>query len=174
MTDTEVARIVAVLLAAFPAAKASPNTSAVYERMLGDLDYRVANAAVERLIATAKWLPTVADIREACLTLSAGEKTPGGEAWGMVLKAVRLFGYVRSPGVDFDFPDPITQRCVAALGWSAICASENMAADRARFIELYDKLAAADRARQLADGLPAHKRLEAHARARLEAGKETT
>ena len=51
MTASEAAKIVAVMLAAFPAAKGSAQTSQIYERMLADLDYPAVNAAVERLLA---------------------------------------------------------------------------------------------------------------------------
>ncbi len=167
MTTLEIKKLVAVLIASFPASKVTDQTVTAYERMLSDLDFRVANAAIERLLATAKWLPTIAEIREACLALSAGEKRAGGEAWGDVLAAMRMFGYIRSPGVDFNFPDPVTAKCVAALGWSELCGSENATADRARFIELYDKLAAIERTKQLADSLPAAQRLKAAAAQQL-------
>lgn len=171
MTEAEAKKLIAVLVGAFPSTRSTENTLAIYERMLGDLDYQVANAAVERLLATARFLPTIAEIRESCLALSAGEKLPGGEAWGMVLAAIRKYGYVRTPGQDFEFDDPIVGKCVEALNWGELCSSENVQADRARFIELYDKLASTERVRQLADGLPALKRLQA-ARPDLPAGRE--
>lgn len=174
MTQLEVAKLVAVLLTAYPAAKASENTSAIYERMLADLDYPAANAALERLLATSRFLPTVAEIREAALTLYAGELRPGGDAWGSVLAAIRKYGYVRAPGVDFHFDDPVTDDAVRALNWTELCNSENVAADRARFIELYDKLAASARRSQLSESLPAMQRFRALQRAKeLTAGDST-
>lgn len=170
MTQLEAKKLVAVLVASFASSKITIDTVGVYERMLSDLDYVVANAAVERLLATAKFLPTIAEIREACLALSTGEKRPGGDAWGEVLAAIRKYGYVRVPGKDFRFHDPVVAQAVAALNWTELCSSENVQADRARFIELYDKLAATERTRQLADGLPALKRLQA-ARPELAAGR---
>jgi len=98
VTKLEVAKLVGVLIASFPSSKATPETSVVYERMLADLDYHAANAAVERLLATAKFMPTIAEIREATLTVFAGEIRPGGEAWGAVLRAIGSYGYVRPPG----------------------------------------------------------------------------
>lgn len=158
MTQAEVAKIVAVLLAAFPQSRATPQTSQVYERMLADLDYPAVNAAVERLLATAKFMPTIAEIRETALTLAVGEQKPGGQEWGTVLKAIGRWGTYRVPGVDFKFDDPVTAQCVAAMGWENLCASENQQADRARFTELYDKLAVQERRKQLSDGLPAMQR----------------
>lgn len=161
MTKLEAAKLVAVLIASFPNAKIMQDTSAVYERMLADLDYTAANAAVERLLATAKFLPAVAEIREAALAVCAGEIRPGGESWGEVLKAIARRGYVRPPGDGWNFSDPLVGQCVAALGWRALCDSENQQADRARFIELYDKLASTGRRTQLSAGLPALERFKA-------------
>lgn len=161
MTKPEAAKLVAVLLAAYPAARASSGTSEVYERMLADLDYPTANAAVERLLATSKFMPSIAEIREACMSLLHGEQIAGGEAWGKVLSAIGRWGVYRVPGVDFVFQDPVVARCVAALGWQNLCNSENQASDRARFIELYDRLAVTTRKELNAGALPAARRLQA-------------
>jgi hypothetical protein len=159
MNRSEAAKLVAVLLAAFPGAKSTAGTSEVYERMLADLDYPTANAAVERLLATCRFMPTIAEIRTACIDLSHGDRRAGGEAWGECLKAIGRWGYTRSPGKDFSFQDPLVARCVAALGWENLCNSESQMADRARFIELYDQLAIGERRNVTAGELPAAKRL---------------
>jgi hypothetical protein len=161
MNTLEVKKLVAVLIAAFPAGKITDETVGVYERMLGDLDYPAANAAVERLLATSKWLPTVAEIREAALTLNTGEIRAGGEAWGEVITAIGRHGRNRLPGKDFQFGDPIVAECVAALKWRELCDSDNQVADRARFVELYDQLAARHRRSQLSESLPAMQRFRA-------------
>ncbi len=64
------------------------------------------------------------------------------------------------------FPDPTTMRCVELMQWSKLCSSENEVADRARFVELYDKLAVQDRRKQLSESLPAMQRYRA-----IEAGR---
>jgi hypothetical protein len=161
MNTLEAKKLVAVLVAAFPTGKITAETVGVYERMLGDLDYGAANAAIERLLATSKWLPTVAEIREAGLTLNRGEMRPGGDAWGEVLRAISRYGYMRTPGIDFEFTDPIVAECVRALTWRELCDSENQVADRARFVELYDRLAATRRRSELSESLPAMQRFRA-------------
>ena len=161
MTKSEAAKLVAGLMAAFPGALSNAGTTQVYQRMLADLDYQMANAAVERLIATARYLPTVAEIRDCCMDLMHGDRRAGGEAWGECLKAISRWGVYRVPGRDFAFQDPIVARCVHALGWENLCNSENQAADRARFIELYHQLATGTRKEQNAGVLPAAQRLNA-------------
>ena len=167
MTEEQTQMLVTVLVTSFPntmvrlSAEQQRQTMATYRRMLGDLDYAVANAAVERLLATSRFMPTVAEIRDAALSLTTTEQVAGGEAWGDVLKAVARYGAYRIPGTDFAFADPLVAKSVACLGWQNLCLSENQPADRARFIELYDKLTQTERRLQLSEGLPAMQRYRA-------------
>jgi hypothetical protein len=159
MTRLEVAKLVAVLRAAYPTARGDDSTSSAYETMLADLDHPTAYVAVERLIATSKFMPSVAEIREAYMDLMHGDRRAGGEAWGECLAAISRWGAYRSPGVDFTFRDPLVARVVAALGWTNLCGSENQVADRARFVELYDRLAVGARKSIATESLPGATRL---------------
>lgn len=162
MTSTECQKLVAVLLGAYPQSRISASTPAVYERMLVDLDVTAANAAIERLLATAKFMPTIAEIREAALAVTVGEVKRGGEAWGEVQRLLARYGARRYDlGWKPPITDPVAVQVVAALGWVALCDSENQVADRARFIDLYDQLAARDRRSLTADHLPAAQKLRA-------------
>jgi len=146
MKPSEVSELVAILVSAFPRPPITPQTSQVYESILADLNGEVARKAVARLIATTKWLPTIAEIRAACVETEKGARRAGGEAWGDVGDAVRRFGRYGSP----EFSDPITADCVRQMGWLSLCDSTNDTADRARFIELYDELAKRARADEVA------------------------
>ncbi len=162
MTESEVAKLVAVLIAAFPGTRAGDETSAVYEGMLLDLDATVANAAVAQLVATKPaFMPSIAEIRERCASLTTGEIRAGGEGWGSVQKAIKRAGRYRVPGQDFTFVDPVVAEAVDAMGWVELCDSENATADRARFIELYDHLATRARRALLSECLPAMRHLRA-------------
>jgi hypothetical protein len=161
MTEGQASKLVAALMAAYSTSKLTTESSPVYERMLSDLDYQTADAAVARLIATSKYPPTVAEIREAALTLHHGEVRAGGEAWRDVGEAIGRYGRLRVPGRDFTFIDPVVGECVDGLGWRELCESENATADRARFVELYDKLAARHRRSRLSEVLPAMQKFRA-------------
>ena len=167
MSSSQVAKLVAVLLGAYPSARDNAGTSMAYERMLADLDFVAASAAVEKLIASSRFMPSIAEIRETTLALTDGEVHPGGEAWGSVLRAIGSAGAYRVPGVDFEFSDPVTARCVQALGWTELCSSECQAADRARFIELYDTLSVQERRKALSHELPAMERFVALERSKV-------
>lgn len=115
-----------------------------YSAGLTDLEFAVARAAVIRVQQTSKWLPTVAEIREAAGVVKYGHTRSGGEAWGDVHIKIRRYGWNRPPGAEWQFEDPIVAECVAALGWLDICETAGSAggkADRARFIDMYDILA---------------------------------
>ncbi len=111
MKPSEAAEIVLMLMAAFPASKTLPTTSAVYECSLADLDAAVARKAVTRLIATRKWLPTVAEIRSAATDLRLGAVRDGGEAWKDAVAAVRYVGRYDVPA----FPDPLAAPKLASV-----------------------------------------------------------
>lgn len=146
MKESEVTELVAVLVAAFPRPPIAEKTVAIYEQMLRDLAVEVAHRAVARLVATSKWLPTIAEIRAAAVEAQLGARRAGAEAWGDVNDAVRRVGRYGTP----KFADPLVAEAVRSLGWLAICDSTNDVADRARFIELYDSLAVRARGDQVA------------------------
>lgn len=163
MNRKEAAKLVAVMMASCPAqsSRLDDNRATAmvdaFVSLLDDVTYDEANAALRVLLQTSPYMPAVADIRKTVLELKYGGLVPGGEQWGEVLKHISRYGSYRTPGVDFQFADAVTAQCVKALGWQELCLSENAVADRARFIELYDKLAAQSHKEKLAPALGAAK-----------------
>ena len=139
MQKSECASLVMMLLASFPHSRATEATSAVYEEMLLDLDFGVAKQAVQRLIGTETFLPTIAAIRESCLTLTEGPKRKGEEAWADALEQVRVTGWCGVP----TFKDPLVSEALRLWGsWQQFCESpSDDPGGRARFIAHYDALA---------------------------------
>ena len=160
MTELEAAKIVAVLVTAFPGhfgrldQLQQAETRALYRRMLLDLDAKAAEAAVMRLISTSRFWPSVAEIRDATLTVTAGHKRTGLEAWRDVVAKIGSHGRDKVPGVDFVFDDALVHRCVMSLGWRVLCDSENEIADRAHFVRMYESIAATSRADDAVPGAP--------------------
>lgn len=147
MNRQETAKLLAVMFAACPtqATKISERDRLTmldaYTSLLDDVSYEHGNAALRVLLQTRTWLPSVAEIRTTAIELSRGHVLPGGEAWGAVVKAIGKHGGYKQPGADFTFADSTTARVVLAMDWRLLCSSTNATADRARFVELYDKLA---------------------------------
>jgi len=145
MKPSESAELVMLLLGAYPQAKPSSATSQVYELMLSDLDLGSARAAVQKLIATSRFMPTVAEVRCAAADLEHGPVRAGAEAWLDVVAEIRRIGIYSAPRFD----DAIVASIVSRWGWRALCDSPNEAADRARFVEMYDSLARQARDREV-------------------------
>ncbi len=155
MEKSEAKEIVLMLVAAFPAAKGDAEawrrTLSVYAEMLADLDRDVTRQAVTRLIATSKWMPTIAEIRSAVADLTLGPRRAGGEAWQDAVGAARRVGRYDTP----QFADPLVGEALRLWGsWEQFCGSpEEDPGGRARFIELYDSLAVRER-QDAASGIP--------------------
>lgn len=145
MKRSEAAEMVMLLLGAYPHAKTTSSTSQVYETMLSDLDVGSARAAVTKLIATSKFMPTVAEIRTAAAELAHGPVRSGAEAWLDVLDQIRRAGYCGEPKFD----DAIVTAVIERWGWRRMCLEGHVDADRARFVEAYDSLARQAREREV-------------------------
>lgn len=96
MNKSETTKLLAYIAIAYPNGKVEPNEPTVnlWAQFMADLPYTLAKSAVDSMIATLRFPPTIADIREAVARSMAearGELTPG-EAWGRVLAAVRKYG----------------------------------------------------------------------------------
>ena len=126
----------------YPRENLLPNTQAMelWYQQLQDIPYRTAEAALNQWVATNKWSPSIADIRETAAGVASGEVLDWGEGWEQVLKAIRKYGLYRAEDAMESF-DPITRQCVERLGFKQICMSENISADRANFRMIYEQLA---------------------------------
>ena len=126
------------LFAAFPNTQISEGTVAVYMRLLADIPPESLQVAVDQAIATCRFLPTVAELRDTLHGLSAIGQLSWGEAWEDVQKEMRRIG---SYGVP-QFSSELTGAVVRSMGWKTLCASENQQTDRAQFRDMYNALAA--------------------------------
>ncbi len=159
MTHAESAKLVALMVAAWPDSRWTKETCGVYELALLDLDSALATAALRRLMATTKFRPAISEVIAAALTEAAGAVRSGADAWGDVVFAVRYVGSYRQPA----FRDPVVARVVEQLGWLNLCLEGDIDAPiRAQFCKAYEAMAAAERAemamapKSITLALPAH------------------
>lgn len=180
MNADQLRELTTLVLAAYPTQRqkmSEPDVMgmlAAYAAGLIDLDYEPTKAAINRILRTSRFLPSIAEIREAADVVVRGDMKTGLEAWGSVLRAMGEKGAYRTPGEDFYFIDPITARVVASMNWADLCTSGNTVADRARFVDAYDRIALQERMNtRAATGMkptlpaastPVAKRLESGAR----------
>lgn len=125
----------------YPKENILPNQQAMelWYRELQDIPYDVIEAGLRQWVATNKWSPSIAEIREITSTVQHGSIPDWGEGWEQVLKAIRMYGSYRIQEAMDSF-DPITRQCVERLGFRNICMSENINHDRANFRMIYEQL----------------------------------
>jgi hypothetical protein len=139
-----IAEVLDLLAASYPRTELEAETVKAYILMLEGIDPALLKAAVLQHISTSKWFPTIAEIRGAAveIKMQVANQPPAPEAWGMVMQELRRVGHWRTP----QLPPDIQQAVNAIGGWRHLCFSENITADRARFLEAY----ASQRRRQTA------------------------
>lgn len=126
----------------YPREQLLPNQQAMelWFGQLQDIPYEVAEIGLNKWVATNKWSPSIADIREMATSVTVGEIPDWGEGWERVLKAVRLYGSYDIPKAMASLDD-ISRQCVERIGFRNICMSENIATERANFRMIYEQLA---------------------------------
>lgn len=118
-----------------------PEAVAIWYNLLSDIPYPVASVALQRYMMTSKWPPTIADIREEAMKVSQPEMIDSGEAWELVIKAVRKFGYYDQQGALNSLP-PLVREAAERFGFRELCDCnvENINTARAQFMRIYDQL----------------------------------
>lgn len=156
-TKAEVAELIAVLAASFPAFKdklsAFPKADKqrmvhAYHLALEDIDSDLLAQVIKHIVSTATFFPSAGEIRRAAFHLAeVGLGIPSAQdAWAEVSVMIRKgfwetdkgWWEARPPQAE-DWSHPLVQRAVEAVGgWVALRTSENTVADRARFLQAFD------------------------------------
>ena len=100
---------------------------------LSDIPMQVLKVGIHKLIAQEEFYPNIAKIRKTCAEVINGPEIDETEAWGMVQRAIRNYGYARVNEALTSLPVEVVHAIQAMGGWAELCASENIEADRAHF-----------------------------------------
>lgn len=129
------AEIWKILRAAYPDQRPSEAQIELYTRILSDLPPQTILAAVVQHVASSKWFPRVAELREIATGLLPGGDIPTvTAAYGEVQSRIADTG---SYGVP-EWSHPAIAKTVEAMGWRSICFSEEPDVCRSNFIRLYE------------------------------------
>lgn len=141
MTKQEVVKVVTLIVMSYPASERFKDESAlqgmtsVWTQMFKDDNPRLVELAIQRHIATSKWPPSIAEIREQMVTLQHPELIPPDLAWAAVAdrKAAEKEWKYEEDATDA-LPLMIA-RTVQTIGWYDLWEKEEKA--RQIFLELY-------------------------------------
>lgn len=139
MDKQEFATLAMALRTYYPKEGILPNKEAMqlWYKELQDIPYTVAELALRKWVATNKWSPSIAELREMTAGIVNGEELTWGEAWENVLKVVRRHGSYGKREALASL-DPLTRRCVENIGYMDICMSENIMVERAHFQKIFE------------------------------------
>ena len=150
MMKTETVKLLAVISAAYPNMQVTEATVEIWHELLGDLKLNIALIAAKKLILESPYPPTIADIRKRAVEIMTPpeDRIDAAEAWGEVMRALRVFGYYREAEA-LKSMSPRTAKVVRFMGWSEICLSEELGVVRGQFIKMYQQVAEREYKEQL-------------------------
>lgn len=141
MTRDEFLRLSATIKTAYPREQSLQTKEAMelWFTMLQDLDYKQTMTFLQKWIATEKWIPTIAEIRQGCSEMTVEGASDWGTSWAELKSFIHKYGYERG-SEKLDKLSPITREVVRRLGFKEICQSpiENEMSDRSQFRNLYE------------------------------------
>ena len=142
MDKREFATFAMAMRTYYPKEQILPNQQAMelWWQELQDIPAQVADAALRKWVATSKWSPSIAEIREMAAEVQSGDIPDWGSGWKQVQAAIKKFGreYPKSAVASLD---SITGEAVEQMGWWNLCISENPLQDMNKFRVLYEAIA---------------------------------
>lgn len=126
----------------------SKESMQLWHKQLEDIPYKVAEVSLNKWVATNKWSPSIADIREMAVGVTQKGLPQWGEAWQEVCTAIRRYGSYRV-GEALNSLSPLARQATQQIGFVNLCMSENQATDRANFRMIYEQLAEREKSNKL-------------------------
>lgn len=143
MDRAEFSKMAMVIRTSYPQSQVLTTREAmdVWYEMLGDIPNEAATMAVKKWVASEKWPPTIADIREAAAKAVTPEIPEWSDAWEKVIQAIGRWGIHRESEALATMNET-AQQTVKRMGWQYICLSENIGVERATFRDIYTAIKA--------------------------------
>lgn len=134
MNRKEIVNLIQFVMPNFPSMqeKDMKPTAILWHRTLSDLPYDVAEMAISKVLNTSKFFPTVAEIREAAVLITQPRSLDWMEAWGLILEAIRKYGYYREGEAMRSLPAEVAEMA-KQFTWRDLCLNEKPDTLRAQF-----------------------------------------
>ena len=147
MNNKEIVALLAMATANFPSYQERDMgaTLSLWKDLLSDIPFNVAKAALIKVLATAKFWPTVAEIREAALFVTNQQGLSPAQAWGLFEQADEKYGYYRAVEAMESLPVTVQQTIKAMGGFRSLSASESPSVTRGQFLKMYEQIASREK-----------------------------
>lgn len=149
MKKEDCIKLLTIIKAVFPNFTGLSNeiSIGIWYEMIGELNYNEASIAVKRHLAVSKFPPTVNDILTAVADNSPSGMQTAAEAWNSVLEAIRKYGQYQIADALDSLQEPT--KSIMRNQFRDVCQSENIMADRAHFMKMYDTYVKRDQSERL-------------------------
>ena len=143
ITKADVVQIFKLLATLFPQSArnyegADALTRDAWYELIKDMPRQLVVEAIKSYAASHVWAPSIAELRAEALKAVNPELSIGpDEAWGMVVQAIRKYGYTRPQEALASLPEPVA-RCAQRFGWRELCLSEEPDVVRGQFRKAYE------------------------------------
>ena len=123
MTKKDAAQLVAIVVTAYPNydkfrdADSVKATVSLWAMMFEDVDAPLVALAVKKHIATSKWPPSVAELREILLEIAHPDLIAPDQAWLAVSDLLYSEGEFNHGDLKQQLP-PLVARAVESIGWN--------------------------------------------------------
>lgn len=143
MTLNETAKLLVIIRGLYPRDKAFDKPkeeltriASIWQVMLEDVPFDVAQAAVQAVASTSQFTPSIADIRAWHMSFTGNKTMDADEAWGLVQKAIQQYGYSQPEKARDSMPIDVW-RMVERIGWRDLCMSEEPGVERGQFMKMW-------------------------------------
>ena len=140
MKISQTSDLMFIIAGAYSNFQSSKERTAIWHKMLGDLDYTIAEMAVQKLISESPYPPTIHDIRKRVVEVQFPDLPTAAEAWGIMLKNIRNYGSYRVQE-GLDALPPVVKEVAQYMGYKEICQTEEPeGVTRAHFMKMYEQI----------------------------------
>ena len=139
MTREEFAKFSMALKTYYPKDNIMANEQAMelWYTMLQDIDYRVAEMSLNKWVATNKWSPTIADLREMAFGVNHELEPSWSESFQEARDMIRRYGYPREKEA-LEHMTPITRQVVKQMGYQDMCMCEDIEVERGQYRMIFE------------------------------------
>lgn len=138
MTKRDFVNVINLLKALYPNFKFDINNEMMRDAWystIEDLEINMTLVAIKKLAMTEHFAPSIQKIRESYATLTSAKNVDDAEGWGLVMKAIRNFGYMRADEALASLPLEVQKAVEFVGGFKAICESEEPDVVRGQFFK---------------------------------------
>lgn len=163
--ETEILRVLKPYIAAFPNTKIQGEAWPIYASVLSSLTPEELNAAMRKLLHTAKFFPTIAEIFEAARSVreyAEGSSIPtAAEAWKEVMDLVDKYHMYK----PWEYSCPEVRQAAECFGKEELCMllQSEVSIARAQFMRMYNEIVGRRREdrenKKVLEALPASKKV---------------